>query len=403
MSGYISKDFVHRGCGLLLKPEEVWEEIPYSVQKNIKKAQTNNVKIEKVSGTQSDIEVLKSMWYDPEDPNMPNRLSDNEFMFIAYNTRNIPVGAVILLPVGNHLFLNNLAGNEEGKALRVQDYLLWHCVNYFEDSNFKYIDVGVSYRQTLYDFFRKWRTISYPVIFNVPKYGYDIALNPFNLNHYNSEINEDNIKRSQKLLTSILKGKKFTFVPDMDEAGKIMTRLGYEFAENTFNFTDSSSEKPYAVDLTKLFSVQFGVLIVNLSIDDKSLWNQHRALDPFKRDLIYTNITGELEELNVLIALRKRNIDTLDNYFELEGIKSHRKDEIIPSAYYFINDFNSRYHTKLQEFGISHYFDRVSNEIGLPVHQNLSKFQFEYLYAIFRGVLNLCSEWVHTDVYSDLS
>ncbi len=403
MSGYISKDFVHRGCGLLLKPEEVWEEIPYSVQKNIKKAQTNNVKIEKVSGTQSDIEILKSMWYDPEDPNMPNRLSENEFMFIAYNSRNIPVGAVILLPVGNHLFLNNLAGNEEGKALRVQDYLLWHCVNYFEDSNFKYIDVGVSYRQTLYDFFRKWQTISYPVIFNVPKYSYDTALNPFYLNHYNSEINEDNIKKTQKLLTSILKGRQYTFVPDMDEASKIMIRLGYEFVENTFNFTDSSSEKPYAVDLTKLFSVQFGVLIVNLSIDDKSLWNQHRALDPFKRDLVYTNITGELEELNVLIALRKRNIDILDNYFDLEGIKSYRKDEIIPSAYYFTNDFNSRYHTKLQEFGISHYFDSVSNEIGLPVHQNLSKFQLEYLYAIFRGVLNLCSEWVHTDVYSDLS
>jgi len=201
MSGYISKDFVHRGCGLLLKPEEVWEEIPYSVQKNIKKAQTNNVKIEKVSGAQSDIEVLKSMWYDPEDPNMPNRLSGNEFMFIAYNSRNIPVGAVILLPVGNHLFLNNLAGNEEGKALRVQDYLLWHCVNYFQDSNFKYIDVGVSYRQTLYDFFRKWQTISYPVIFNVPTYSYDTALNPFNLNHYNSEINEDNIQKTQELLT----------------------------------------------------------------------------------------------------------------------------------------------------------------------------------------------------------
>jgi hypothetical protein len=79
-----------------------------------------------------------------------------------------------------------------------------------------------------------------------------------------------------------------------------------------------------------------------------------------------------------------------------------RKKEIVPSAYYFKSDYNDRYSLKLDEFGITHYYNRDLNEIGIPVHQNLDKLHIEYLYAIYRGVLNLCSEWIHTDVYVDL-
>jgi len=75
-------------------------------------------------------------------------------MYIAYNNLNEAIGVIILLPVGNHLFLNNLAGNTKGKELRIQDYLLWYCVNAFKDSGYKYIDVGVSFRTSLYEFFK---------------------------------------------------------------------------------------------------------------------------------------------------------------------------------------------------------------------------------------------------------
>lgn len=401
MSGYISKDFIHWGCGLTLDPDKVWDMVPYSVKKNIKKAESSNVIVEKVDGTKDDIEILKSMWYDPNDPNMPVALGKNEFMFIAYINHK-PIGAVILLPIGNHLFLNNLAGNEEGKNLRVQDYLLWHCVNYFKDSDFKYIDVGVSYRQTLYDFFRKWQFFSYPVIFNVPKHRLQIGLEPFCNAFYDSETNHESIDKTISSLKKILNNRKFTFVPNLEEAQKILGRLNYDICVNNYNFIKTDESSPIVIDLTKIFSVQFGALIVNIEVDDKSLWNFHRAWDPFKRNFIFSRICRETEELDVIIARRKRNIEILKDFFSLEDIKYLSKNEDIPSAFYFKYELNDRYHKKLNEFGISHYYNEDTLEIGLPVHQNLNKLHLEYLYGIFRGVLNLCSEWVHTDYYSDL-
>lgn len=402
MSGYISKDFVHRGCGLDINPDKVWVSVPYSVQKNIKKAESGCIRVEKVVGNADDIKVLKSMWYDPEDPNIPACLSELEYMFLAYNSENLPIGAIILLPVGNHLFLNNLAGNEQGKILRVQDYLLWYCVNHFKDSQFDYIDVGVSYRQTLYDFFKKWQTISYPVIFNVPAKKLNISLEPYCDIHYNPNIDRNKIRMAENALNNLLKGRKFTFVPNMEQAAKIIEINGHKFLNNSYNFLDETVTTPFVIDLTKIFSVQFGVLIVNLSIDDKAMWNEYRAWDPFKKEFVFTNIADELESISVLIARRKRNIDLLDHYFGLDRIKSSPKNEAIPSAFYFNYDLNDKYHNKLNDFGISHFYDENSCEIGLPIHQNLTKFHIEYLYAIFRGVLNLCSEWVHTDVYNDL-
>ncbi|MDX9791206.1 MAG: hypothetical protein RBT61_10280, partial [Candidatus Kapabacteria bacterium] len=333
MSGYISKDFVHRGCGLELNPQKVWQFVPYPVRRGVEKSKEAGVVVKKVAGNPEDIEILRSMWYDPADPNMPDQLKDSEYMFIAYNNAGSPIGAVILLPVGNHLFLNNLAGNEDGKLLRVQDYLLWHCVNFFKDTDFDYIDVGVSYRQTLYDFFKKWGTFNYPIIFNVPKIRIDIGLEPFNSKHYNSSVHKAGINNTEEELNKVLQGRKFTFIPNIEEAEKIFNRLGIEFNENSFNFTDSNLTDPFVVDLTKIFSVQFGALIVNLEIDDKSLWNLHRASDPFKRNFIFTNMLDELLELDVLTARRKRNIELFDKYFSLDRIKGVRKKEIVPSAY----------------------------------------------------------------------
>ncbi len=403
MSGYISKDFIHRGCGLVLSPELVWNSVPYSVQKNVKKAEKNNVKVIKVSGTKSDLEILRNMWYDTNDLNLPNQINANEYMFIAYNSQDIPIGTVILLPVNNHLFLNNLAGNSKGKSLRVQDYLLWYCVNYFKDSQFKYIDVGVSFRQNLYNFFKKWQTVSYPVIFNVPSIKLDISLYPFNSNNYKSDISLQNIEKTKEILSNLLDKREFTFIPNLNEAQKIFNILNIDFEENSYNFINIQSEKPFVIDLSKVFSVQFGVLIVNLNLDDKTIWNDFKALDIFKRDLVFSSICEELKEFDLIISKRKNNIEIFNNFFSLEDIFYIEQNEMIPSAYYFESEFNNRFHNRLNDFSIPHYYNEKNNIIGLSIHQNISFYQIEYMYAIFRGVLNLCSEWIPTNHYSDLS
>ncbi len=399
MSGYVSKDFVHTGCGLALDPDMVWDTIPYSVQKNIKKASKEGVTARKVAGNADDIEILKSMWYDPQDPNMPNQLNENEFMFIAEQNGE-PIGAVILLPVGNHLFLNNLAGNPAGKLLRVQDFLLWHCVNHFAGSKFKYIDVGVSYRESLYNFFKKWKSFGYPVIFNPPKIKLNISLNPFTANNLTSKVSED-VAETLKTLKSSIGSAAITFVPSAEQAINILNKLNFEPIERTYEWKSPNSE-PYFIDLSKIFAVQFGSIIVNLEIGDKDMWNNYHCLDVFKRQLVFSTIANELFEMDVLIALRKRHKGIFEELFNLEDIKAEKKNELIPSAFYFKHEHNYRFNKKLTEFGIEHIYREERGEIGLPIHQNLNRNTIEYIYAIFRGVLNLCSEWIHTDTYKDL-
>lgn len=395
--GYVSKDFVHEGCGLPLQPELVWDNIPYSVRKNIKKAEHNKVRIEKVIGNAEDISILISMWYDPEDPNMPRRLSDKEFMFIAYNENNSPIGATILLPVGNHLFLNNLAANKDGKALRAQDYLLWHCVNYFENSEFKYIDVGVSYRPSLYRFFTKWKVWSYPVIFNVPEIKLDIPFYPFNSSVYSRE-DTNNYEHTLEYLKRILKTDKITFVPKSEYAIKILQDFNAEPIELTFNFASNIPEKPFFIDLKKVFSVQFGCIIAGIELSDQEIWNNYGCLDIFKREFAFSLIDEEISNINSIIEKRNANYSLLKKLFSLEDIEPERQKNQIPDLFVFKHNENVRYSAKLREFGIEHYFE--DNKVGLPIHQNLNKYQIEYMYGIFRGVLNLCSEWEHTDKYA---
>ena len=398
MAHYISKDFVHQGCGLILNPDEVWNYIPYSVQKNIKKAIRNNIIVKKVSGNKDDIEILKQMWYDYDDPNMPTALSDNEYMFLAYLDEEA-IGAVILLPIGNHLFLNNLAGSKLGKTYGIQDYLLWHCVNYFKDSNFKYIDVGVSYRPMLYKFFKKWQTISYPVIFNKPENLISISANPFNPSQYH--IPKSNLEaESIDLLKKLLNTAQITFIPNKHYAESILNELGFSAINNTFNFYNKKNDTPYFIELNKLFSVQFGCLLVNVEISDSDIWNKFHCLDVYKRQFTYSAIHSELVKFDGIIKKREENYNSFKEYFLLEDIFPILKNEAIAEYFYFLHHLNDKYHNKLNEFEIKHYYDE-NGIIGLPIHQNISESQIEYIYAIFRGILNLCSEWEHTDNYQE--
>ena len=129
------------------------------------------------------------------------------------------------------------------------------------------------------------------------------------------------------------------------------------------------------------------------------MWNEYQCLDVFKRELVFTAINDELDEFDDLISRRKANFDFLQNLFELDDIQAIENNDLIPRTFNFIYNQNPRFHNKLNEFEIPHYYNEETEEIGLPIHQNLAEAQLEYMYGIFRGVLNLCSEWEHTDKY----
>ncbi len=398
--GYVGKDIIHEGCGLPLTPDRVWEKVPHSVRKGINKAERNGVIIKKVKGTPEDIEVLKGMWYDPEDPNMPTHLTEKEFMFIAYYDEN-PIGSVILLPVGNHLFLNNLAGSRDGKKLHIQDYLLWHCVNYFENSEYKYIDVGVSYRPSLYKFFTKWKIESYPIIFNAPDVKVPISDIPFAADLYHRDYDFTNWEDGYKVLADLTGVKELTFVPGEEYAKNICGEEGQDFTDV---FPNIPKEKLGWVNLEKIFNVQFGTIVIGKAIDDAEMWNSYGCLDVFKRRFILTVIQEEIKKLDAIKKIREENHQILEDYFGFEDIKPEKlynEGKEIKSYYYFKHERNDRYHLVLDNFEIKHVYFENEGVIGLPIHQNLTKWQLEYIYGTFRGVLNLCSEWTHTDVYGD--
>ncbi len=400
MAGYISKDFIHYGCGLLTDPATVIKKVPYSVRKNIKKAEKSGIVVRKAEGSPADINILRNMWYDPADPNIPVALKASDFMFIAEN-EGLPVGICVLLPVGRHLFLNNLAGNARGKQMRVQDYLLWHCVNYFADSEYDYIDVGVSYRPSLYNFFKKWQTFTYPIIFNKPKIHLPINLNPFMPERFLSRPEISLEMETIRLLQTLTDVEMMTFVPDLECVNAICSAMNVEMKDITFDFPMLNKDMMSFISLPDIFSCQFGAVIFNLGIGDAEMWDRYQCLDVLKRSLSYSIIHQELVDFDKLVRNRNDNYEYIKMMFVNDDIRTLDGGDKIRQLFRFVHDEHLRYHKKLLEFGIEHKYDRNTGEIGLPVHQNLRKDHLDYMYAVFRGVLNLCSEWVHTDNYDN--
>lgn len=395
--GYVSKDFVHMGCGMDLLPEDQNPRPPIKIRcyiNNIDEA--GDIIIRKVEGSESDFAILKSMWYDPDDPNLPYYLPEGGHMFIAYRHEE-PLGVCLVLEVGNHLFLNNLASNAEGKKIHLSDYLLWHIQKEFGASQFKYLDIGVSYRPSLYSFFKKWATRHYPVIFNPPDMPVRIGLKPFSTENYQLEY-QNKEKAAFKELKRLTGIDKLTFAPAVEWAEKILEKDNINYSLNTFNFPELSNPGVEIIDLTEIFPVQFGALIKNYEVSDEDMWNRHGCLDLFKRRLVMSLIYNDITNIEAIIQARKDNYIYLAELFDYEGISHEKRNEKIPSRFYFKNELNERYHKKLEEFSVGHYYE--NGTIGLPVHQNMTKAHLDYLYGIFHGVLNLCSEWEHTDKYS---
>ena len=176
--GYIGKDIIHYGCGLELNPDSSWTKIAHSARKNVNKAEKCGIQVVRKAGSSAELSDLKRIWYFPDDPNFPQALTNKDYLYMAYSDDEL-VGGIILIPVGSHLFLNNLTATEKGKTCQVQSYLLWHAVKDLSKSPYKYIDVGVSYRPNLYRFFQSWATFHYPVIMNPPTHLPRIQFKPF--------------------------------------------------------------------------------------------------------------------------------------------------------------------------------------------------------------------------------
>ena len=468
---YHGKDVLHEGCLLKLDPEYSWDRINGKMRNKIRKAQKLDVKIERVKGTPEEIEQFRTVWYDPNDDTLPAKLEADEVMYMTYLDGEL-VGALILTPSSpTVLYMHNLGSNEIGKRQNIPALTLWHAVEDLKDTKWQYIDVGVSFRPTLYRFFKNWQTDAYPIIFNAPFLRPDIRLTPFG----GTEIpayHKDAPPEARRLVDEYF-GDNYTILPraihcllavlqhlDIEETDSVAiykTFMGNDYVsgcvskpiERYCKHTDKIDEDTKAVvvihefgypyvdtvelkaecekkgipliedcawaygseidsshkigevgdyaiySLPKFMPLPYGAILKGLSISDEDNWNSYRLLDYFKRELVLTKLQEYLPLLNEANERRRRNWQRLAALFQQDGfeVMAPLPEGTYPGAFMVkLTDFQSVFE-RYEKFGVEagRYYQEES--LFLPVHQNLTAGQIDYIYGAFRGTLNLYSNY----------
>jgi len=395
MSNYIGKDFVQFGCGLILDKNEAWGAIDRSCRKNVKKSERAGIVVKRVNGTAEELESLRQIWYYPEDPNYPSQLPEGALMYMAFWGEEL-VGGAILLVVDDHLFLNNLTANKTGKKYQVQDYILWCIVEDLTDSEYVYLDVGVSYRYNLYKFFKKWGTITYPVIFNPPESKYIIKFKPTpKVSVFDAEP-----FCGDEQINTFFGTEHFTIVPDVSYALDIINDLKLD-AE--------------VVDLTRLMCLPFGAVILGYEVSPEVLWDNYGCYDHYKTFFIkkFIKTIIEHEKITTLSSLKQMIDYRYDSYKTIFSMENVIIDNSILETEYMVRmqvpeEFYDRFLDKLRRFEVDVLEesevipDADGKWLWLPAHPYLRWEDVIYIYAIYRGVLNICSAWQPTGVKGTL-
>lgn len=172
---YIGKDVVTTGSLLHIDPKIAWQNLRSRAKQGIRKARRAGVRVVE----SRDLAQMAKVWYNPD--TLTKQLDPEQKLFLAYLNDEL-VGGIIVTPVtANTLFYHYGGTNERGRAVETNAYLLWHIVEAFAKSQYKYLDVGVSFRPELQHYFQKYCTQSYPIVFHppAPEIRPQLGLNPF--------------------------------------------------------------------------------------------------------------------------------------------------------------------------------------------------------------------------------
>lgn len=391
MSGhYIGKDLVHYGSGIVLDPERAYDAIEHSARKNIRTAERQGFSILRCAGTAEELRRLRVLWYYPEDPNFPDLLAEDEILYLAFLKETL-VGGMILIPVGSHLFLNNLTACCEAKKYHLPGYMLWHAVNDLKDRGYRYIDIGASYRVNLQRFFSKWSSFHYPIIFNPPELKPSIRFQLFRSLHSILETEPDTA-----CALKLCSGRPYTIVPSMQHAREVVT--AYELGWNPVT-APQPADTVQVLDLTELFPLQYGALIIGLELDAETLWSRFGCYDHFKTRYIHSCLSLPGWDIDTVGAQRASNHRLYQGYFENDDVEIQAASGWVDGFRFGCNATDSLA-SRFYDFGIQ--VRREADWLVLPCHQALSDQDIEYVYAVYRGYLNLCSEWEPTAIKGSL-
>lgn len=388
---YIGKDIVHRGCGLVLDPDVAFRKIDPRARNKVRKAERAGFLVQRKRGTRDELAEFRKLWYQPDDPNFPVELTERDFFFAA-TLDGEPAGGIILLPVGSHLFMNNLAGNETAKRHGLADFLIWHAVKELSDSGYRYIDVGVSYRPNLYQFFKKWATFHYPVLFKPP------ALEPIiRFAVFRGIVRVPDVKVDDAKVAAFCLGRPYTIVPDIDHARAIARDR--ELAAREVPIPLGEMAEVQLLDLTRLFPIQYGALIIGLELSPEQIWDRYGCYDFVKTRYILRFLSSRLCNLEKTLAARHKIRGHYAEWFQNEDVEILEPGPAC-DAFAFCTDDAEAIARRYREFEVE--VSREGGQLSFPCHQGLSREDVDYVYAIYRGYLNLCSEWVPTGVKGTL-
>jgi DegT/DnrJ/EryC1/StrS aminotransferase family len=243
-SSYTSKDYVIQGSSVKLDTiENAWEAISGRMRTSIRKAQKSSVVIKTIDPQKESIEEFKAFCLNNDD--IPEVFTDRYHVFFAYE-ESVLIAGIIVVAIEEKLFMLCHASTKRAKELEIPSLLIWHVIQQFCGKEWKYLDVGASYRHSLQKYFSGWRTKGYPIIMNPPTLLPHIYITPFD-NQAMSKVIEDNPSATQKILSQKF-GKPYTFFPRAQFG--IFTLIRYLKKRHTLQNDDSvwittTTDSPY--------------------------------------------------------------------------------------------------------------------------------------------------------------
>ena len=247
---YIGKDVLTQGSLLHLDPKLAWRLLRSRAKQGIRKAKRAGIRMV----ASRDLSQMAKVWYNPD--TLTKTLEANQKLYLAYLGEEL-VGGIIVTPVtSNTLFYHYGGTNELGRSIEANAYLLWHIVEEFKDSQYKFLDVGVSFRPELQHYFQKYCTQSYPILFRPPaeEIRPHIGLNPFASDHLDWV--EQQVVAINTQLSEYFEAE-FTYLPSWEFGLQSALRALRLPGIPTVGVWSSVGEASYLAKLNELFGDRF--------------------------------------------------------------------------------------------------------------------------------------------------
>ena len=166
---------------------------------------------------------------------------------------------------------------------------------------------------------------------------------------------------------------------------------GYPVIEDCAWRVDSLGIGDYAVfSLQKLYNINFGAYIEGVELSDEYLWSIG-CLDVFKREVAKDMVRDAGEEV------RKARWDQYHALVKADGMTPFmERGDWMPTVYLQVVDSDEEAQAvvhRLIEFGVQAGVYWGKKCFYLPIHQNMSEKEVEYMFAVVKGYFNSCKDY----------